>query len=217
MLKLILVLAASAALFAQEKPAQPQVRINMLNVCTPTDADKNEIAAALNTVPPAPKFAADYEVARGRTTNSKGVVSEWVRMRRDFAAGAPFSNVQFLLSIEGDNVDETLVLHTRENKPGEPMQISFTNQVTANDATQVLATDTPPSRIRVERFGKASLVLARCPQVDQTAFQPLFRRAADLFARYRAALEVRATVTGELARMKDSRKLTARPIVRHPK
>ncbi len=217
MLKALLILLASTLVFAQEKAPEPQVRLNVLNVCTPGEVEKNDIVGALAAVPAVSRFGIDFEVARGRTTNSNGAISQWVRMRRDFAAGSPFSNVQFLLSVEGNNVEETLVLHARENKPGALMQISFTNQVTANDASQVLATDTPPERIRVARFGKPSLVLARCPQTDQTAYEPLFRRAADIFSRYREALDVRTTVTGELARMKVNKKLPARPIERHPK
>ena len=60
---------------AQEKPAnppstQPQVKVNMLNVCSPSAEEQKEIAAALARVPKEPLFGDDFEVSRGRSTLS---------------------------------------------------------------------------------------------------------------------------------------------------
>ncbi len=73
----------------------------------------------------------------------------------------------------------------------------------------MLATDTPPSRIKLERFGKSSIVLARCqgdpasgqPAPDQSAYDPLFRSGASIMNAYRGLLGVRQIVPEELARM----------------
>ena len=73
----------------------------------------------------------------------------------------------------------------------------------------MLTTDTPPTRIKLERFGKSSVVLARCqgesssgqPAPDQTAYEPLFRSGAAVMSAYRGLLGVRHTVPEELARM----------------
>ena len=70
---------------AQEKPkkAQPQappMRVNILNVCAPNEAEQKEIAAALGRVPQRPSFGRDYEVTRGHTTMEDGSGSEWVRI-----------------------------------------------------------------------------------------------------------------------------------------
>jgi hypothetical protein len=176
----------------------------MVNSCTPDDADKGEIAAALARIPERPAFAPDFEIARGRATGKDGV-SDWVRLRRDFAANTTFSNVQFNLDVAGANIDETLVLHLKAGKMGEPLQVSLEQQVTAGTPEDMLRTNTPPNRIRLERFGKPSLILARCASVDQSPYEPLFRMAAERAAAYEAALDVRNTVPAELERLKPGR------------
>jgi hypothetical protein len=71
----------------------------------------------------------------------------------------------------------------------------------------MLAAGTPASRIKLERFGKSSVVLARCrgeegePAPDQKAYEPLFASASSLLATYRAALGAQSTIPGELARI----------------
>jgi hypothetical protein len=71
----------------------------------------------------------------------------------------------------------------------------------------MLTANTPAARIKVERFGKASVVLARCPAVgdvpahDQSAYEPLFRTASSILERYRDALGVRRMVPQELTHM----------------
>jgi len=196
---------AAAGLHAQEAATpSPKLRLNMVNVCTPSDAERTELSAALARIPERPVLGSDFEVARGRTTE-QGSSSDWVRLRHDFGPEGPFSNVQFLLSVTGAGIDETLVLHFKASKPGEPLQLSFSNEITAGTAAAVLNANTPPGHIRLERFGKSSLILARCPNVDQGVYEPLFRVAAERFADFRAALKVRATVPAELARLKPGR------------
>jgi len=61
--------------------------------------------------------------------------------------------------------------------------------------------------LRLERFGKASVVLARCggdsgnPTTDQSMFELIFRAASSIMERYRDALGARKMVPQELARL----------------
>jgi hypothetical protein len=69
----------------------------------------------------------------------------------------------------------------------------------------MLSSNTPVSRIKLERFGKSSVVLARCsgaegPPPDQTAYEPIFQAATAIMSRYRDGLGVRRMVPQELAR-----------------
>ena len=201
LLTVLLAAASVSAQQAQPLATPPQLRLNMVNSCTPDDTAKAEIAAALARIPEWPAFASDFEIARGRTTGKDGV-SDWVRLRRDFAASATLSSVQFSLDVTGGKVDEILVLHLKASKLGEPLQISLEQEVTSGTPADMLRVDTPPNRVRLERFGNSSLILARCPGVDQSAYEPLFRLAAERSAAYDAALDVRGTVPAELARLK---------------
>jgi hypothetical protein len=71
----------------------------------------------------------------------------------------------------------------------------------------MLSANTPVSRVKLERFGKSSIVLARCPAAegnpptDQSAYQPIFREATAMLNRYRDALGVRKMVPQELLRL----------------
>jgi hypothetical protein len=71
----------------------------------------------------------------------------------------------------------------------------------------MLSVNTPASRVRLERFGKSSVALARClgveggPVPDQTAYEPLFRSASEVLANYRGLLGVKKTVPEELAKI----------------
>src|ERR1039458_10668655 len=56
-------MAIIAAAFAQ----QPPVKVNVINVCAPTTDEQKELSSALAKVPGKPAFAADFEVARGRS------------------------------------------------------------------------------------------------------------------------------------------------------
>ena len=191
------------AIGQQEKPPEekpPQVRLNILNVCTPGEAERKEISAALERVPGKPGFATDFEISRGRSTLPDAPVSNWVRIRRDFAANSAFSNAQYSFSADPGGMVETLVLRVREGK--DLLQIAIEDSVSggASPAT-VLATDTPIQRIRLERFGKSSVALARCPNANQSVYETLFRRGSEIMSLYRTALGARGTVPAELARL----------------
>jgi len=223
---------------AQEPPAnppstQPQVKVNMLNVCSPSAAEQKEIAAALERIPKEPLFGADFEVSRGRSTladmpnllqpgssthfaDEKSVAS-YVRIRREFSVQALFSSVQYSFSNDGQNMVETLVLHVRD--PKDLIQVSLednASSVTSSEA--MLGSNSPASRVRLERFGKSSIALARClgneggPVPDQSAYEPLFRTASDVLSNYRALLSVKTTVPEELAKISGVSKPKPAPV-----
>jgi hypothetical protein len=221
-------LAAGSAgfVFAQ----QPPVKVNVLNVCTPGADEQKEIAAALAKVPKQTSFSTDFEVARGRTSLSgapdflqagqsaqvsgETSISNWVRIRRELPAAAAFSNVQYSFSDDGKLMVETLVLHVRD--PKDLVMISIEdNASSVTSVATMLASGTPASRIKLERFGKSSVVLARCtaseagPAPDQTAYEPLFTSASALMTSYRGMLGVRRTVPDELARVGGAGKSSA--------
>jgi hypothetical protein len=198
----------------------PPVKVNVLNVCSPSVEDQKELLAALALVPGKPAFGADYEVSRGHSTldpNSgmpgmqtpaAGALSaaNWVRVRREFPAPALFSNVQYSFSVDATNMVETLVLRVRE--PKDLMQVSIEDSASAvTSAAAMLTSNTPVSRVKLERFGKASVVLTRCageagsPAPDQSAFEAIFRAASSVMNRYRDLLGARRMVPQELARL----------------
>ncbi len=201
-----MVLVLAVAMTAQEQ--QPsvtkdgmKVQINVINVCTPAPEEQQAIAAALSKLPRAARFAPDFEVSRGRTTLPDAPVSRWVRIRREFLPESPYINVQYSFSADDQNLIETLVFRLRD--PREVLLVSIEDNVSAAAATPatLLASDTPATRIKVERFGKNSLGLSRCPNADQAAYQPLFNRASEVLAAFRQALGVRRAVPAELARV----------------
>jgi hypothetical protein len=102
---------------------------------------------------------------------------------------------------------ETLVLRVRE--PKDLMEVSIEDSAsTVASAAAMLSTSTPVSRVKLERFGKSSVVLARCsggegnPATDQSAYEPIFRAASSIMERYRDALGARKMVPEELARLR---------------
>ena len=200
---LLLTLFAPGALAPaqqQPKPGDMQVHINYLNVCSPSEADKQEIISALERIPTAPRFGPEFEIARGRSTAPDAPIASWVRVRHEFPPDAPLTNARYSVSLDAKDIIETVVFRWRE--PKDVMQVSIEDSVStvASPAT-VVATDTPASRIRVERFGKASLGLSRCTQADQTAYESVFAAASRVMSRYRTALGVRDAVPPELARL----------------
>ena len=227
--------AASATDQTSEKPGgKPKVKVNMLNVCAPTAEEQKEIASALARVPKQPLFTDDFEVSRGRTTltDKPGFVEAgpsarfsaeptsalWVRSRREFAVQAMFSTVQYSFSVDPQLMVETLVLRVRD--PKDLLQIAIEDNASAvTSPTSMLATDTPPSRIKLERFGKSSVVLARCqserssgqPAPNQSAYDPLFRSGAAVMSAYRGLLGVRRIVPEELAHLKGPNASKAKP------
>ncbi len=207
-----------------QQPAQPTppVKVHVLNVCSPSPEDQKQIAEALAHVPKQPLFSQDFEVDRGRSSleappgflqagsnahvTSDSGTAVWVRIRRELAVQAMFSTVQYSFSVDAENMVETLVFHVRE--PKDLMEISIEDS--ASSVTKpgaMLATDTPASHIKLERFGKPSIVLARCsaaeggPPPDQSAYEPLFRSATSVVRDYRHLLDARRLVPDELSRI----------------
>jgi hypothetical protein len=132
--------------------------------------------------------------------------ADWVRVRREFPGATLFSNVQYSFSVDSKNMVETLVLRLRE--PKDLMQISIEDSASAVvSATVMLSSSTLVSRVKLERFGKSSVVLARCsgeegnPATDQSAYEPIFHAASSIMERYRDAVGARKLVPEELARL----------------
>jgi hypothetical protein len=211
-------LLAATALLSAAQEKTPPVRVNVLNVCTPSAEEQKEITAALGRIPTKPAWGEDFEVARGRTSlaagavqmerggSSAAVASNWARIRREFTADSPFSNVQYSFSVDAQNMVETLVFGLRDSK--DLLQISIDDSMSAvTSPAAALATNTPAERIKLERFGKSSVVLARCNAaqaghtVDQSAYEPLFRSASKVLANYRDVLKARRAIPAELARL----------------
>ena len=207
---------AVVLVFAQEPP----VKVNVLNVCTPSAEDQKELSSALAKIPAKPAFSADYEVARGRSTLSQGTqipglpsmptstgsTANWVRVRQEFPDSSQFTNAQYSFSVDASNMVETLVFHVRD--PKDVVQISIEDSASSvTSAASMLASNTPVSRVKLERFGKPSVVLARCSAAeggsgaDQRAYEPIFGSASSVMNHYRDALGVRRMVPQELARV----------------
>jgi hypothetical protein len=223
----ILITFGLSPLAGAQEPAKPQVKVNVLNVCTPSPEEKQEIASALAKVPKQPLFGPDFEIARGRSTleqspdflqpsgtrqsSSDSATADWVRMRREFSVQALFSTVQYSFSVDTKNMVETLVLRVRDPKDLLQLAIEDSASSVTTPAT-MLSTNTPASRIKLERFGKSSVVLARClataegPAPDQSAYEPLFQSASTIVANYRGLLGARQTVPDELARISGAAK-----------
>lgn len=216
---LAVALSGAMTLVAQQNPP---VKVNVLNVCAPSADEQKEISAALARVPKQPLFSPDFEVARGRSSLAEGPgflqagqsatlsgepsVARWVRLRREFAVQAAFSTVQYSFSHDGKDMVETLVLHVRD--PKDLVQLSIEDSASAvTSPAAMLGAVTPASRIKLERFGKASVVLARCagsegnPPPDQSAYEPLFTSATSILSNYRGLLHASRTVPDELARV----------------
>jgi hypothetical protein len=183
---------------AQSAADQPKVKVNYLNVCAPPAEDQAEIKSAFAKIPARPAFGPDFEISRGHATLQESPDSRFVRLRRDMAVDSPFLTAQYSISRDNSNIIETLVLRTRDAKQFH--EISLEDRVSSGAASPatVLSVETPVSRIRLERFTKNSIVLARCPEADQNAYEPLFREASDVMARYRKALGLATTFRSDL-------------------
>jgi len=215
-------MTAAMAMGAVASAQQPPVKVNVINVCAPLADEQKELSSALAKVPGRPVFGTDYEVARGRSTLDQStaipgmqplppgavVAADWVRVRREFPGATLFSNVQYSFSVDSKNMVETLVLRVREPKPNDLMEVSVEDSASAVvSAAAMLSANTLVSRVKLERFGKSSVVLARCPgeegspATDQTAYEPIFHAASSIMERYRDALGARKLVPEELARL----------------
>jgi len=210
---------------AQQPPVnsqQPPIKVNVINVCAPPADEQKELSSALAKVPDKPTFSKDYEVARGHSTLDPSVpipgmqplppgavsAADWVRVRREFPGTTLFSNVQYSFSVDATNMVETLVLRVRDPKPNDLMEVSVEDSASAvTSATAMLSSSTPVSRVKLERFGKASVALARCSgtegnPTDQSAYEPIFRNASSIMEHYRHALDAGKVVPQELAHLR---------------
>lgn len=207
----VFILVLALAGWAQQEPApqeaKPQVKVNYLNVCTPSKDEQTLIHDALAKVPMKPSFAADFEISRGRAT-VKDTPSRFVRLRRDFSSDSSFMTAQYSMSTDPQATVETFVARTRD--PKEFHEISIEARISADAASPVaiVTTDTPAERVRIERLGKASVVLARCEGADQSAYEPLFRQASDILAEYRKALGLRGAFRSDIAWLVDRKSET---------
>lgn len=219
---------------------QPQVKVNVLNVCTPSPDEQKEIASALAEIPRKPAFSADFEVDRGRSVldpranplamagsgaiTDTTAAADFVRIRHDLA-GTTYLNVQYSFSRDSHQMVETLVFRVRD--PKDLLQVSIEDSASSvTSAATMLSATTPTSRIKLERFGKSSVVLARCSASsegvppDQSAYEPLFSSASTMLSSYRSLLGAKRLVPEELARIGGSpapgvlRKTTAAPRVK---
>jgi hypothetical protein len=196
------VLLAASALGQQEpKPpatGRPPVKVNILNVCSPTAEEQAEIKNAFAKVEAKPVFVRDFEVSRGRVTMKDSPEAKFVRFRRDLAPESVLLAAQYSMSSDDASTVETLVLRTRD--PKDFHELSLEDRVSANAVSPVslLTVDTPVSRIRLERISKNSIVLARCENSDQSAYEPLFRQASEIMTRYRKALELGSMLRADI-------------------
>lgn len=225
MFKRILLLWLAFSVCAVGQQTQPQVKVNVINVCAPSPEEKQEMASALARVPKQPLFSPDFEVARGRSTltdnpgflqpgqgaqmSSDTTTASWVRIRREFSVQALFSTAQYSFSTDGKTMTEVLVLRVRD--PKDLLLLSIEDSASAvTTAATMLATSTPASHIKLERLGKSSVVLARCqgsegnPPPDQSAYESLFQSASSIMSNYRGLLDARTTVPVELERIGNS-------------
>ena len=209
---------------AQNAPAQktPPVKVNVLNVCTPSEEEEQQIAAAIASIPKRPSFSSDFEVDRGRSVldpssnplmaagaiapGGDSAIADFVRMRHDIAGNSQFATVQYSFSRDAKQMVETLVFRVRD--PKDLLQLSLEDSASSvTTAAAMLNSATPVSRIKLERFGKSSVVLARCSSletgqpVDQSKYEPLFASATATVAGYRHLLGVRTLVPEELERI----------------
>jgi hypothetical protein len=220
-------IAIAASICQAQEPSKPQVKVNVLNVCTPSQAEQQEISSALARIPRRPSFSPDFEVDRGRSVldpnanpitdvananaapanSAEQALAEFVRIRRDFPNGETFSTAQYSFSRDKEQMVETLVFRLREAK--DLLEISIESSASSvTTAAAMLAAATPAGRIKLERFGKSSVVLARCsgsnggPAPDQSAYEPLFASASSILSDYRGVLGTRTLIPAELARIR---------------
>ena len=209
-LNIAILLAGMAVAPAQQTPSptqtpaeqpgkQPQVKINLMNVCTPGKEDQDLINSALGAVPAKPAFSPDFEISRGHTTFKAAPDAKFVRLRRDFVAESPLMTAQYSISTDATNTTELLVFRARD--PKEYYEVAIEDRVSAGAATPaaILSVDTPASRVRIERLGKNAVGLSRCQEIDQSLYEPAFRRASEIMAQYRAALGLRTSFRSDIA------------------
>jgi len=213
-----------AAQQASTPQSQPQVKVNVLNVCAPSTEEQQEIASALAKIPKRPSFSEDFEVDRGRSVldqnaaalalgstgqsvpSGEPAVADFVRLRRDLAGSGTYLNVQYSFSRDTSQMVETLVFRVRD--PKDLLQVSIEDSASSVTLPSVmLGSAAPASRIKLERFGKSSIVLARCsgtsesPAPDQSKYESVFAAASSALSDYRGLFGAKTLVPEELARI----------------
>jgi hypothetical protein len=201
-----------ASAFAQEVPApnppsqpdskptnqNPPVKVNIINVCTPAEAEIKEIKDALKKIPAKAGFSPDFEVTRGRASAPGADPARYIRLRRELSSDAVFNIVQYSLSSDPKETQEVLVLKAKD--PKDLLLVSIEDNISASAASPATAleTDTPASHIKVERFGKSAIALARCENADQSRYENVFTEASKVMAAYRKSLGLRSMFRNEL-------------------
>jgi len=200
---ILLCSSAVSAQSSQDKPAKqeqgPPLKVNILNVCTPGTEEQQEMKSALARLPKAPAFVSDYEISRGVSTVEEGKTAKYVRLRREFKNDSPLQTIQYSLSSDAENTIETLVFRGRNVKDLLALSIEDKLSTSVSKPSTVIQTDTPASRLRVERAGKTTLGLARCEGVDQSLYEPIFAQASATLADYRRFLRLRTMLAGDIA------------------
>ncbi|MCU1286509.1 MAG: hypothetical protein JWO13_2859 [Acidobacteriales bacterium] len=184
---------------SETKPAaqNPPIKVNILNVCTPDDAEKHELAAALKKIPAKAAFATPWEVTRG-VTQSEADVTKYIRLRRELTGDPVFNIIQYSLSSDPKETQETLIFKVKD--PKDLLLVSIEDSISAGAAapSTLLDADTPATHIKIERFGKSAIALARCDKADQSAYEELFADASKAISAYRKSLGLRSTFSNEL-------------------
>jgi len=195
-----------AIVFAQDAPdgakkseQKPPVKVNILNVCTPSADDQRELRAALARPPKTPSFATDYEISRGVSTVEPGKSAKYVRLRRELKSDSPLTTIQYSLSMDPENTVETLVFRGRDVKDLLALSIEDTLSTSASKPAAVVANETPASRVHLERLGKTTVALVRCEKVDQSQYEPIFTQASLVLANYRRVLRLRTILADDLS------------------
>ena len=203
---LVLTLLCSSAALSQNQEASPAkpdqgppVKVNILNVCTPGTDEQQEMRSALARLPKAPAFVTDYEISRGVSTVDEGKSAKYVRLRREFKGDSPLQTIQYSLSSDAENTIETLVFRGRDVKDLLALSIEDKLSTSVSKPSIVIQTETPASRLRVERAGKTTLALARCEGIDQSQYEPLFSQASAALADYRRVLKLRTMLASDIA------------------
>jgi hypothetical protein len=187
---LFLLLAAGA--LAQESP---QVKVNYLNACRPSDADRKELDQALQTFSSVPHFSAEFDITRGAQQAEHGLV-RYLRVRREFASSAAVSSMQYSVSTDAKGTTETLILKPRDSK--QIVQLMVEHSVPSGEPSALLDESTSADRIRLERYGTSAIVLARCADADQSAFASEFSTASSELQHYKSALQASTPLRSDL-------------------
>ena len=176
----------------------PPVKVNVINVCTPSADEQQELKAALAKLPKSPTFDSDYEISRGVATVEEAR-SKYVRLRREVKGESPLATVQYSLSVDPESTIETLVFRGRDVKDLLALSIEDKLSSSVSKPSTVLGADTPASRVRVERAGKSTVALARCENVDQSKYDDIFSQASSLLSDYRRVLRLKSMLASDIA------------------